>query len=310
LPKPLSDDEFIGFIQEIGPTALAKLTKISVRNIHARRARIEARRKIEVPAHDSRTSRKHSARLHVEIKSGTVLIGSDAHYWPGRITTAHRAFVKFIGRLKPLAVIMNGDVFDGSSISRHPPIGWEMRPSVQDEIESAQDRLGEIEKAAKGAKLIWPLGNHDARYETRLATVAPEYARVRGVHLRDHFPNWEPCWSCWINNEVVIKHRYKGGIHATHNNTLNAGKSMVTGHLHSLKVSPYSDYNGTRYGVDTGTLAAVDGEQFLDYTEDGPKNWRSGFVVLTFNDGKLLLPELCQVYGPSHVEFRGEVFKV
>jgi predicted phosphodiesterase len=241
-----------------------------------------------------------------------VLVASDAHYWPDRITTAHRAFVRACSEMKPKAVIMNGDVLDGARISRHPPIGWESRPTLVDEIEACKQRLTEIISAAKNAKFIWTLGNHDARFETRLATVAPEYAKIHGVHLSDHFPEFEPAWACWINGEVVVKHRYKGGVHATHNNAVASGKSMVTGHLHSLKVTPYDDYNGTRWGVDTGTLAAKYGEQFVDYTEDGPRNWRSGFAVLTFRNGQLLWPEVVNVRDEEagEVEFRGKVYVV
>ena len=79
---------------------------------------------------------------------------------------------------------------------------------------------------------------------------------------------------------------------------------MVTGHLHSLKVTPFDDYNGIRYGVDTGCLADTDGKQFMDYTEDNPKNWRSGFAVLTIRNGNLMWPEVVHV-SKEGVEFRG-----
>jgi hypothetical protein len=130
------------------------------------------------------------------------------------------------------------------------------------------------------------------------------------MHLRDHFPRWVPCWAAWINDDVVVKHRYKGGTHAAHNNTLYAGKTMVTGHLHALKVSPFNDYHGTRWGVDTGTIADPQGPQFVDYTEDNPKDWRAGFVVLTFKDGELLWPEVVRVMDDEHVDFRGKVIRV
>jgi hypothetical protein len=96
--------------------------------------------------------------------------------------------------------------------------------------------------------LIWTLGNHDSRFETRLATVAPEFARLYGHSLKDHFPAWSACWRCDINDDIVVKHRHKGGIHATHTSTMWAGKTMVTGHLHSQKVSPFTDYNDTHHG--------------------------------------------------------------
>lgn len=251
-------------------------------------------------------------RLHLDVMDGVVLVGSDAHYWPGVISTAHRAFVRACELLKPVAVVMNGDMLDGASISRHPPIGWESRPGLVNEIEACKDRLGEIVKAtlSKKTRRFWPLGNHDARFETRLATVAPEYAKINGIHLRDHFVDFEACWSIWVNNDVVIKHRNRGGIHAAHNNTLWAGKTIVTGHLHSLKVTPLNDYNGPRWGVDTGTMADPFGDQFSGYMEDNPRSWRSGFVVLTFHNGRLLWPEICHVISQNEAEFRGKVYSV
>jgi hypothetical protein len=204
---------------------------------------------------------------------------------------------------------MNGDVMDFPRISRHDPLSWERQPEVKDEIEAAQDALHTFEKAAGRAKKYWTFGNHDARYEMRLARDVPEYRGVKGMHLKDAFPLWEPCWSVWVN-DVVIKHRFpKGGTHSTTNNPLWAGKSTVQGHLHSAQVRPLTDYNGTRYGVDTGCLAEPWGDQFT-YIEDGYRNWRSAFGVLTFYKGRLLYPELVMVYDTDRVEFRGEVIRV
>jgi len=309
-----SDEAFLELFETLGPAETARRLGVTERAVFKRRNRLEARLRAPItgPREPSqpRARVEHPHRIELDIEDGTVFVGGDAHYWPDRISTAHRAFVRLVKEFKPRAVVMDGDVFDGASISRHPPIGWEKRPTVIQEIEACQERLGEIEKAAGKARKIWSLGNHDSRFETRLATVAPEYARVHGVHLRDHFPLWEPCWSVWINGSVVIKHRFKGGIHATHNNTLWSGKTIVTGHLHSLKVTPFSDYRGTRWGVDAGTLAEPGGPQFVDYLEDNPVNWRSGFVVLTFHKGRLLWPEVVHVIEEGMVEFRGKVISV
>lgn len=317
--KILPEADFIRLFQELGPKKLAERLGIGVRRVQDRRLRIERLhgQRIEVPAQNrqhatpQQRSPIYKGRQHVDVPDGVVLIGSDAHYWPGIVTPAHRAFVQFCKEMKPAVVIMNGDILDGATVSRHPPIGWETRPSLIDEIETCKERLGEIEQAAGKAKRFWPLGNHDARFETRLATVAPEYARIHGVHLQDHFPFWEPCWSVWLNESVVVKHRMKSGIHAPHNNTMWAGKSIITGHLHSLKVMPITDYNGTRFGVDCGTMAGgPGGPQFHDYLEDNPASWRAGFVVLTFVGGRLLWPEIVHVVDEDHVEFRGKVIAV
>lgn len=318
--KKLSDEEFVELWKSAGSiNNVCKISGLDRRHVLRRRRSIELNHKIQLPGQNDRyvhlqTAHRHQGRYEAGILDGTVLVFSDAHFWPGIRTTAFKGLLWAIKELKPKAVINNGDAFDGAAISKFPRIGWDSKPSVIQELKACEACLGEIEEAARKArhnvKLIWPLGNHDARFENRLAQNAPEFEGVAGFHLKDHFPAWIPCWSTWLTNDVVVKHRYKGGIHATHNNTVGSGKTIVTGHLHSLKVTPYSDYNGTRYGVDTGTLADTDGPQFVDYLEDGPTNWRSGFIVLTFKDGELLYPEVVQKFSDKHIQFRGQVIDV
>lgn len=311
-----TEEEFIRLFEELGPLETARRLEMATSTVFARRTRLEKKigRQITGPDTSGRATRfniKHPKRQLIEIEDGVILVGSDAHYWPGLVSTAHRAFVYFARELKPSFIIKNGDEFDGASISRHPPIGWESLPTVEEEIAVCQERHAEIEAAKpRSCGLYWNLGNHDARFETRLATVAPEFARVNGVHLKDHFPAWTPSWSVWINDSIVVKHRFKGGIHAAHNNVLWSGKTIITGHLHRLGVRPFSDYNGVRFGCETGTMADPYGPQFNDYTEDNPVNWQSGFLVLTFRSGRLMWPEIVHVLSEGLVEFRGELIHV
>jgi len=244
--------------------------------------------------------------IKLGIQNGTVIVGSDAHIWPGELTTMQRAFVNFCRELKPKAVIANGDFFDGARISRWPSIGWEEKPTVQQEIEAVQSFMTAVQKAAKGARRIWPAGNHDLRFETRIAVQAPEYAKVNGVHLKDHFPEWEPCWRCDINEDVIVRHRENGGEHADWNNVLKGGKTIITGHDHRTGVVPYRNYNGVRYGVRCGFMgdSPLD-PQYVNYLEAREPNWHPAFVVLTFADGRLLYPELVTKVTDDTVCFRG-----
>lgn len=299
-------------------TALARHFDVADRVMSNRVQRLRSRG-IALPSPDTRSphfdsvvrryQEDYSPRLTVGLEDGHVLIGSDPHYQPGVSTVAHRAFIKFCADIKPRVVVMNGDLFDGSAVSRWPRIGWEQRPTVVQELKAVKERLDEVEKAFPGAERIWSLGNHDARYELRLAQAVPEYEGVMGFTLKEHFPLWKPCWSIWVN-DTVIKHRFKSGVHAAYNSTMHAGRSLVHGHLHSLKVYPFTDYNGTRYGVDAGTLAEPFGSQFEGYMEDSPRSWRSGFVLLTFHKGRLLIPEMVSVFSENQVEFRGKVYEV
>lgn len=316
-----SDQDFIRFIETIGPAAYSKKFKTDISSVYKRRKNLEAkfRRQIVAPTtyrnNHTRKAEAHAARLHYDCLNGIVLVGSDAHIWPGPPTTAMRGFVKFCKELKPRVVAMNGDVLDFPQISRHPPIGHNHLPSIEDEICAAQEQLSVIEDAAPhNAKLVWSLGNHDGRLETRLATVAPEFARLHGFSLKDYFPAWGACWSAWVNPDsqypCVIKHRYKGGMGATRANTLNAGTHMVTGHLHSANVRALTDYKGTRWGMDTGCLADPSAQAFVDYTEDGALDWRSAFGVLTFHKGVLMQPELALVWSKNTIQFRGKLITV
>lgn len=311
-----SDEEFITAIKDLGINGAAKQLNINRRAVYARRRRIEGKtgQPVESPWLQGgihRHQEDYPSRAFLELKDGIVLVGSDAHIWPGPQSTATRAFIRFCKDLKPKAVVLNGDVLDFGRISRHPSIGWEDKPTVQDEIEAAQDTLNEIEQACgRGTQKFWPLGNHDSRFSTFIANLAPEFAKVSGVSLSDHFPLWRCCWGVFINEDVVVKHRFKGGIHAPHNNSLWSGTTMVTGHLHSQKIIPFTDYRGTRYGVDTGCLAEVHAPAFVDYTESSPLNWRSGFCVLTFVRGILLPPELVTVWDKNHIVFRGSLVRV
>lgn len=310
--KACSDDEFVRLFQTLGATETAKQLGCTERSVYKRRANLARFDQIVAP---SRNVTQFPGRLPLEIRNGTALIGSDFHIWPGEPSTCLRAFKKFVADMKPNAVILNGDVMDFPRISRHPQ-NWESAPDPIEEIEAAQDHLNDILQACKrGAHKVWTLGNHDARFELMIASQAPQYRGIKGVHLSDHFGTWQKAMSCFINEGIeggatMVKHRWKGGMNATRANALNSGVSMVTGHLHSQNVRPLSDYRRyDRYGVDTGCVADKEHRAF-SYTEDSALDWRSGFALLTYKDGVLMPPELVTKMSPDTVWFRGALHRV
>lgn len=308
--KKVSDEEFINLFKKLGsPKRVAEVLGMDVSAIYRRRERLQDKESIILPSFNAKqesilkTVIPDNKRIIThEVENGTVFVASDCHYWPGEVTTAHRAFVTLLKEFKPKTIILNGDVFDGSRISRHEPLMGTNPPTPKQEIEACQDRLDEIRNASKNARCLWTFGNHDVRLHRYIAVNAPELSDFQG--LFDYFPGWHTGWRIDINKDVIIKHRWHNGVHANYNNALKSGRTIVTGHLHKLQVTPWSDYNGRRWGVDTGTLAEPYGEQFV-YTEGNPVNWCSGFCILTFMDGKLLPPELCEILD-GEAYFRGE----
>lgn len=271
---------------------------------------------------------RHGARVVLPALDGCAFVVSDQHYYPGvEPSTAHKASLTLAKRLKPFAIISNGDAIDGASISRWPVSSFtEMkgRPTVGAELGEAGARLADYERLKFVRYLVWNLGNHDARFETRLAEKVPEFAGVDGFTLKERFPLWLPAWRtdfCRTHMGgyppppfekyaacVTVKHRFKGGMHAGQNNALWAGTSIVTGHDHMLKAYPITNAHGLMWGIHAGTCAPIDSPHFTNYTEDNPMNWQEGFCILHFSGGRFIGPELVHCVDGRAI-FRGEAFK-
>jgi hypothetical protein len=311
MTKRISEEDFVEAWRVFGsPSKVSKFLGLTLRAVYQRRDNLTAKG-IDLSTRPGTATHRNYERTQTfekrrdfEVKDGAVIVYSDAHFWPGAPSLAYQALVEIIPEVKPKAIIANGDLLDGARISRHEPRGWQSVPSVRDELEVLVERQDEIRKRAGRCRFFRTLGNHDVRFERYIAIHAPELEDIKGTALEDFIPDWPCSWSVAINNRVMVKHRIAGGVHAIYNNTLKAGWSTVTGHLHNLNVRRFTDYDGLRFGVDTGTLADPEHDAF-DYTEDSPKDWASGFAVLSFRDGRLLWPEVCYVDG-SGAWFRGE----
>lgn len=318
MPAPLFTDDELIRAWDLGrgsPKAVAQILNVDERLIYRRRSSLAKRGVVlnslpSVPsAKGSWTSddigRAYRRQNNLDLDTGCAIVFSDAHWWPNQErTVANEALLILTKELKPKAMFANGDLFDGARVSRHAPLGWADLPTVKEEIEICQDRLAEIEEVLpKGCHKLWNIGNHDARFDRALCVGASDYDGLV-ERLEDKFDRWSFAWSTMVNGDVMVKHRYHNGIHAAYNNTLKSGRSIVTGHLHRLAVTPWADYNGRRYGVDTGTLANPHGPQF-DYAENNPSPHTSGFAVLSFVDGVLLPPELVEVNNDK-AYFRGQ----
>ena len=316
-----TDEQFIAiWMEHLSASKVAQEMGIDVRKVYEKRAMIQESTGTVLPSNSAIGKYKivippNKMRINVDMSDGAFIVFSDAHFWPDVESIAFRGLVKLIGDIKPKMIIANGDIFDGAMISRHPRIGYERKPTVKEELAAVQEALTEIENACKGhgTRLLRTIGNHDIRFDSKLSNDSPEYEGVSGMCLDDHLPFWKSAWSVMINegttHPVMVKHRWHNGIHATYNNALKGGVSIFTGHLHALGMTRYSDYRGTRYGVDTGTLSDPWGPQF-HYMEDNSRNWRSGFAVGTIHDSVLMPPEFCEVINDHEVWWRGKAIEV
>jgi predicted MPP superfamily phosphohydrolase len=129
-PQKISDEEFLRLWDELkSPVKVARLTGISERRVHSRRRSLES--KLNLNLLTGKPIHIQKARHEAGLTDGIAIIFSDAHFWPGLRTTAFKGLLWAINELKPHVVIANGDIFDGSSISRHARINWSAVPNVK-----------------------------------------------------------------------------------------------------------------------------------------------------------------------------------
>ena len=158
----VSDEVFIATWSELqSPQAVADRFGLDIRGVYRRRNHLQ-NKGFQLPTKTKSGQRtvydkeileqqltkrlsqvRHSVRRGIALEKGRVLVFSDAHFYPDDETTAFRALVECIKEFKPEVIVCNGDAFDGASISKHPRIGWDSKPTVKDELEAVTYHLGE-----------------------------------------------------------------------------------------------------------------------------------------------------------------------
>jgi len=104
----VTDEEFIEVWNQYNSASqVSKALGLTIRHTHSRRRDIESKHSIVLAANDARsptfniTIPQNGVRVNVEMDDGVIMVASDCHYYPGIISTAHKAFVKLIPMLSP-----------------------------------------------------------------------------------------------------------------------------------------------------------------------------------------------------------------
>ena len=305
MPTRISAKEFVDAWAKCGgsPSRVSQHTGLSLRNVYARRTRIERLHGIALQTVEARGLETAYAppahferRRRFEVADGTVIVFSDPHWLPDHDQVGQNALETLIARLKPQLIVCGGDALDGTQIGRWDPTrGHHKQASLREQMDCMVEHFTAIQKVAGKARLAWTIGNHDLRLSRYVAVQAEHLLDMPYTRLEDWAPAWPLSWTVEINaggpGMTVIRHRNQAGM--LHLQGQKAGCHYVHGHLHKLNVHRLATFAGIRYSVDTGSLADPDSDAF-DYAEGGPDH-AQGFAVLTYKDGHLLPPELCEV---------------
>lgn len=186
--------------------------------------------------------------FHLPHHLNNVLLISDLHI-PYHDIKALTTAVDYGKKENINCIFINGDLLDFYQISRF--VNLERRRSVKEELETAREMLGVLNKEFPNIPIYFLLGNHDKRLEYYLATKAPELLDVEEFKLKDLLQA-EKFGMEIIDDTTLVKmgklavthgHLLLKGVFAPVNaargSFLRAKASVIIGHVH--KVSTHSE---------------------------------------------------------------------
>jgi hypothetical protein len=118
---------------------------------------------------------------------------------------------------KASCVILNGDIMDCASLSRH--VQYKVAPLYKDEIAITLKFLRELRKALPRAKFVFKTGNHEDRIDAYSVSSAQAFIGCEGVDL----PSWlhfKELGIDLVNEKRKIK---LGKINVWHGHEFNGG---------------------------------------------------------------------------------------
>lgn len=226
---------------------------------------------------------------HFDLPKGNnrVLILSDIHL-PYHDEQALSIALEWAYERKPNAIILNGDTMDMYQASRF--IKDRRLRDLNGEIEMTRDFLAQL-KEEFDCPIYFKIGNHEARWENYLKTVAPELLGIADFELK-HILRFGELGITEIKSNQVIKagklnilhghefgHQVFSPVNAARGLYMKAKANSIIGHHHQTSEHSEKDLNGdvvTCWSI--GTLCGLMPE-YMPYNK-----WNHGFAWLEVHD--------------------------
>lgn len=220
----------------------------------------------------------------------TAVVLGDLHI-PDHDPKAVALAEKFIGEIKPDAVILNGDILETKAVSKWPRNpAEEAVENLQREIDLTSDWLTRICDLAPQAKITYIEGNHEFRLKSYLYANAKALAHLRGVSMPEllGLPDLDIRYvhskgAKWTDNYIRWGDLLIGHFDVTSKNAGAAalklldkyGISLIQGHTHKVaSVHAKGLLSGLIGGWEIGCLCRLEPD-FMAMA-----NWSHGFAVV------------------------------
>lgn len=208
----------------------------------------------------------------------------DAHV-PFHDKATWRACLQVIRDERPDEVILVGDFLDVSSMSSHPPGGWEFA-KLSDEVKAGEAALAELSAAAGSARITYMEGNHESRPGR---TAAQRLSQVADLLQIDELLGLREKGIRWIDEGRALKRGHLRHIHGYWTNEHHAKKHLVKllypgvvyGHTHRPQMYSFADGdNKIRVAYGMPCMCSLDAE----WMRGQPTGWVNGFGVSFVDD--------------------------
>ena len=192
---------------------------------------------------------------------------------------------EFVRDFAPDTIVLNGDIIDFTSLS-HFRLTLAERTALEYQLDRLEGELHHLRDIAPAARIVYVLGNHEARLADYLVEHAPELAFLgdRGVlsfasitHLADYGVELiEPYGAAYEWHGVTITHGKLIRQNTARANMETEGGSGITGHTHKLGSYFKTDRNGAHGWFESGCLCDLGA---TPPAVPGIRNWQQGFIV-------------------------------
>ena len=200
------------------------------------------------------------------------------------------AAMRIVEDIKPIGLILGGDVLDMHSLSSHDKgkiaisginLGYEY-----DETNKALDQIEDYDWTHK----VYIEGNHEARHKKYMSGVdnnklgsalkSPVEAlslKDRGYDIYANYPNDE-----YTLGDLTVYHGESFSVHIAYSDLQKIKKSIICGHTHRQQSHSESEIDA--YNV--GAMADFDSPVFNYAGKIQKKSWSNGLAIITVVEGK------------------------
>lgn len=189
--------------------------------------------------------------------------------------------------LDPCRIILNGDILDFMTVSKHEP-NLEFRTlAFKEEIESGIEFLMELKANFPKAEIVFICGNHSARLAKFISRKCDIFAGLLTVEkalnldlMKIEYVDYTPDQAYIIPEapDTIVRHEpLSGGANPTRNSIKESRTNIIFGHIHQSLVGHHRSLDGkVLYGYSCPTLCDRHHPAF-GYCKKTPQ-WTSGFT--------------------------------